>query len=547
MDGDSLEAALRDYGPAAIEDLLPRLWVIAQALDEAHASGQVHGSLHPQNIFIDDERTRVAGLGPDAVTLSPTPIRPPYTAPEIVSGGAAVPASDQFALAAIAFEWLFGRRVSGPAHRPIDVRTLPGVDRDAMSTAFTRALAPKPADRFASCLAFQQALGAAVIPVLPLGAEDDALAMALLPGQTRPALAGLSADDLAPEAGAPSELLSDDWSASDLSPSDGAPLASVPEVEPEWADPELAAREVGLAEPPFTEFEPKLSPPVEPITSWQPSGAYSPPKAADRFSGGMLIAAALVGMVVGFAAGYMARPRALQFGPLASMASGPSGASRAAGASGAAADTPASDAASPRASAASVARQAPVARTAPEAAAAPNAPAAPGRLLVRSTPSGASVTVDDVARGVTPLTLRDLALGSRTIAVELRGYLAEERRVVLTRARPSRSLEVRLSAAATAPARSGTASATGSSTPAPARPRPASAASGSLTVDSRPAGATVVIDGQPRGVTPLTIDALAPGDHRVSLSLAGYQPFATTVRVVAGERTRAAASLSVQE
>jgi hypothetical protein len=48
-------------------------------------------------------------------------------------------------------------------------------------------------------------------------------------------------------------------------------------------------------------------------------------------------------------------------------------------------------------------------------------------------------------------------------------------------------------------------------------------------------------------VTPLTLEALAPGDYRVNLSLAGYQSFATTVRVVAGERTRAAASLSVQE
>ena len=68
-----------------------------------------------------------------------------------------------------------------------------------------------------------------------------------------------------------------------------------------------------------------------------------------------------------------------------------------------------------------------------------------------------------------------------------------------------------------------------------------------MIVESRPAGAAVMIDGKPRGVTPATIAGLAPGDYRVNLSLAGYQPFATTVRVVAGERTRAAASLSVQE
>lgn len=169
-----------------------------------------------------------------------------------------------------------------------------------------------------------------------------------------------------------------------------------------------------------------------------------------------------------------------------------------------------------------------------------------GRLLIRSTPSGASVEVDGVARGVTPLALRDLELGPRAITVTRRGFVTEERRIVLTAARPSQSLELRLTASAAATAgRSGAASPKPAGTPAAAA-RPA-ATTGTLVIESRPAGATVVIDGKTRGVTPLTIDALAPGDYRVSLSLAGYQPFATTVRVVAGERTRAAASLSVQE
>ncbi|MGE0865128.1 MAG: hypothetical protein AB7P34_14615, partial [Vicinamibacterales bacterium] len=182
MDGDSLEAALRDYGPAAIEDLLPRLRVIAAALDEAHAAGQVHGSLHPQNIFVSAETTRVTGLGAEPAAAV---ARPPYTAPEVVEGGSPAAASDQYALAAIAYEWLFGRRIAGAAERPVDVRTLPGVDRDAMSRAFTRALAPEADDRFTSCAAFCNALEAAVIPVLPLGVaaddDDDVLDTAFLP------------------------------------------------------------------------------------------------------------------------------------------------------------------------------------------------------------------------------------------------------------------------------------------------------------------------------------------------------------------------------
>jgi len=168
-----------------------------------------------------------------------------------------------------------------------------------------------------------------------------------------------------------------------------------------------------------------------------------------------------------------------------------------------------------------------------------------GRLLIRSTPSGASVEVDGVARGVTPLALRDLELGSRTIAVTRRGYIADEQRVVLTRARPSRTLEVQLS-----PSASAAEAPSGATAPKPAS-SPAgvgeAATTGSLLVESRPPGATVTVNGDNRGTTPLTIDALAPGSYRVGLSLAGYQSFTTTVRVVAGERTRAAASLSVQE
>ena len=466
VDGDSLEAALRDYGPAAIEDLLPRLRSIADTLDAAHATGQAHGSLHPRNIFVSPESTHVTGLG--AGTESP--IRLPYTAPEMASGGPAVAASDQFALAAITFEWLFGRRVSGAAVRPIEVRALPGIDRDAMARAFTRALAPEPANRYPSCTAFATALAASVIPVLPLGGADD-------DDDTDDD----EVDPVEEEAGV-------DLVAAAVLHEPVVAMAGPAEVETEVQPRDVAS-------------PPRQSPPVvEPVTSWQPSTSYTPARTADRFSGTMLIVSCLVGMVVGFAAGYMAKPRALQSGPLASASS----------ASGGSTGTEAA---------------LPPAPAAPAAPSAPVAPAATGRLLVRSTPSGASVAVNGVARGTTPLALRDLQLGAHTITVTRRSYVAEEHRVVLTAARPSRSLEIRLSQTAT----------------------PVPVSTGVLFVESRPPGAAVMIDGKPRGSTPLTVDAIAPGTYRVNFSLAGYQPFATTVRVVAGERTRAAASLSVQE
>ena len=55
--GVSLESALRDYGPAAIDDLIPRLRAIARDLDAAHAAGHVHGALHPSKVIVHDDAT----------------------------------------------------------------------------------------------------------------------------------------------------------------------------------------------------------------------------------------------------------------------------------------------------------------------------------------------------------------------------------------------------------------------------------------------------------------------------------------------------------
>jgi len=74
-------------------------------------------------------------------------------------------------------------------------------------------------------------------------------------------------------------------------------------------------------------------------------------------------------------------------------------------------------------------------------------------------------------------------------------------------------------------------------------PRTPAATTGSLLVDSRPAGAEVTIDGRAVGVTPTTIDDLSPGEHRVVLQIPGFNLWATTAQVKAGSRTRVAASL----
>ena len=67
---------------------------------------------------------------------------------------------------------------------------------------------------------------------------------------------------------------------------------------------------------------------------------------------------------------------------------------------------------------------------------------------------------------------------------------------------------------------------------------------GALHVESQPAGATVTVDGQPRGVTPLDVAELALGHHDVKAELKGYTPAAQGVELPA-ETPRAELKLTL--
>jgi len=68
-------------------------------------------------------------------------------------------------------------------------------------------------------------------------------------------------------------------------------------------------------------------------------------------------------------------------------------------------------------------------------------------LIVTSDPAGARVTVDGIGRGMTPVTIRFLTPGERTIRVIKDGYASEERSVRITDGRPT-SVHVPLRTAA---------------------------------------------------------------------------------------------------
>jgi hypothetical protein len=76
------------------------------------------------------------------------------------------------------------------------------------------------------------------------------------------------------------------------------------------------------------------------------------------------------------------------------------------------------------------------------------------------------------------------------------------------------------------------------------RPKPESLV-GSILVETRPAGARVVLDGKSLGVTPLTVPDVRVGSHPLRLERAGYKTLVTSVVVKSGERARIAVTLEL--
>jgi hypothetical protein len=134
---------------------------------------------------------------------------------------------------------------------------------------------------------------------------------------------------------------------------------------------------------------------------------------------------------------------------------------------------------------------------------------ATGSLAVESDPQGAEVVMNDVVRGMTPLTLT-LPAGTHPIVVR-RGNHIKQLNVEIAGG-DAKSYHVAWAEGA---------------------PVAVTAATGSLSVVSDPPGSTVIVDGSSRGETPLTIPDLAPGRHDVLVrsSSTSYQ---RSVQVDAG-------------
>jgi serine/threonine protein kinase len=172
------------------------------------------------------------------------------------------------------------------------------------------------------------------------------------------------------------------------------------------------------------------------------------------------------------------------------------------------------------------------------------APPAPtrGRIVVNSTPSRAGVTVNGTWRGRTPLTLDNLPFGTYIVRVVQPGFAPAREDVTLTARNASSDITKRLERAA-APAAPATRDTPSRPAPRPATPSAPTVFTGLLYVDSRPRGATVLLDNKNVGVTPLTISDVKVGSHIVRFEMTGKKPWSTSTTVVAGQTARVTGSL----
>jgi hypothetical protein len=177
-----------------------------------------------------------------------------------------------------------------------------------------------------------------------------------------------------------------------------------------------------------------------------------------------------------------------------------------------------------------------------------------GSIVIRSTPSGAGVTVNGKWRGRTPLTMKALKFGPYALRVVRPGFAVVRQDVTLSASQPTRTLSIQMERQ------------TPSTAPADSRARPAarppsvsppiaattgrrsvsgSPSAGTIYVDSRPRGAHVFIDGRPMGTTPVSIPDISIGSHVVRLELADHRVWATSTRVAGGQETRVTGSLEL--
>jgi tRNA A-37 threonylcarbamoyl transferase component Bud32 len=177
VSGETLEARLARLGPMSWTEVVSVMRGVLAALGHAHVRGVVHRDIKPANVMIDGDGTvkvmdfGIARLmGENRQTRAGVAIgTPSYMAPEQLRGEDVDGRTDLYAAGALLFELITGRvafqadsdyslmmqQLNEPPPAPSTI--VPGVPR-ALDAAVSRAMAKKPAQRFASATDFARVL-----------------------------------------------------------------------------------------------------------------------------------------------------------------------------------------------------------------------------------------------------------------------------------------------------------------------------------------------------------------------------------------------------
>jgi hypothetical protein len=180
VEGGSLAAVLRARGHLSAGEAVTVVAPVAGALASLHAAGVVHADVAPGNVLLERSgRPLLADLGVSRLAVeAPAEVygTPGFTAPEVEAGQQPTPASDVYAVGALAWAC-----VTGEPPPPLGVRgplaeLAPGLP-PAWVEVVTDCLSPLPAERPGAAEVALRLFDAAACEPLMLVAGDDEVSL----------------------------------------------------------------------------------------------------------------------------------------------------------------------------------------------------------------------------------------------------------------------------------------------------------------------------------------------------------------------------------
>jgi len=190
--GPNLAALLDTLRAGPPETIVAYLKQAAAALDYAHSRGVIHRDVKPANLLVTPEGVLkitdfgVAKIVTQTVTMTGTVLgSPAYMSPEQIKAERIDGRTDQYSLAVVAYELFSGRKpfeaetLSSLVYKiaqqpPPPLETVPPHLGARIGPVLFRALAKEPAERFATCMEFVEALEAGLRAPIPAVARTAA-------------------------------------------------------------------------------------------------------------------------------------------------------------------------------------------------------------------------------------------------------------------------------------------------------------------------------------------------------------------------------------